>query len=162
MAQRVRKPPAMQETQEIRAQSLGRKDLLEEEMATHSIILTWKIPWTEEPGGLQSLGSQESDMTEWPNTCAEPSDWYPKRKERGICHRTRHRGAGHRRSMWRQRLEWCSQKPRKRRERILLRTFRCCTDLLTHWLWTSGLQKSGLISFCCFESPSHSHLLGQP
>ena len=64
MAQRVRKPPAMQETQEIRAQSLGRKDLLEEEMATHSSILAWKIPWTEEPGGLQSLGSQESDMTE--------------------------------------------------------------------------------------------------
>ena len=54
----------MQETQEIRAQSLGRKDLLEEEMATHSSILAWKIPWTEEPGGLQSLGSQESDMTE--------------------------------------------------------------------------------------------------
>ena len=39
-------------------QSLGQKDPLEEEMATHSIILAWKIPWTEEPGGLQSMGLQ--------------------------------------------------------------------------------------------------------
>ena len=39
-------------------QSLGQEDLLEEEMATHSSILAWKIPWTEEPGGLQSTGSQ--------------------------------------------------------------------------------------------------------
>ena len=38
-------------------QSLGQEDLLEEEMATHSSILAWKIPWTEEPGGLQSMGS---------------------------------------------------------------------------------------------------------
>ena len=50
--------PAMQETQEMRAQSLGRADPLEEEMATHSSILTWEIPWTEEPGGLQPVGSQ--------------------------------------------------------------------------------------------------------
>ena len=64
MAQRVKNPPAVQETQEIRAQSLGREDLLEEEMETHSSILAWKIPWTEEPGGLQFLGLQESDMTE--------------------------------------------------------------------------------------------------
>ena len=39
---------------------LGREDPLEEEMATHSSILTWEIPWTEEPGGLQSMGSQKS------------------------------------------------------------------------------------------------------
>ena len=39
-------------------QSLGREDLLEKEMATHSSILAWEIPWTEEPGGLQSMGSQ--------------------------------------------------------------------------------------------------------
>ena len=39
-------------------QSLGQEDLLEKEMATHSSILAWKIPWTEEPGGLQSMGSQ--------------------------------------------------------------------------------------------------------
>ena len=43
--------------QEIRVQSLGREDLLEKEMATHSSTLAWRIPWTEEPGGLQSGGS---------------------------------------------------------------------------------------------------------
>jgi len=48
----------MQETQEIQVQSLGQEDLLEEEMAIHSTILAWKIPQTEEPGGLQSRGSQ--------------------------------------------------------------------------------------------------------
>ena len=42
---------------------LGGEDPLEEEMATHSNSLAWKIPWTEEPGRLQSLGSQELDMT---------------------------------------------------------------------------------------------------
>ena len=50
---------AVQETQVI---SLGQEDHLEEEMATHSIILAWKIPWAEDPGGLQFLGSQELDM----------------------------------------------------------------------------------------------------
>ena len=44
--------------------SLGQEDTLEKEMATHSSILACEIPWTEEPGGLQSTGSQESDMTE--------------------------------------------------------------------------------------------------
>ena len=48
----------MQEMQETWVQSLGQKDPLEEEMTTHSSILTWEIPWTEEPGGLQSIGSQ--------------------------------------------------------------------------------------------------------
>ena len=52
MPQLVMKPPAMQETQETWVQLLGREDPLEEEMATHSTILSWKIPWTEEPGGL--------------------------------------------------------------------------------------------------------------
>ena len=47
--------PAMQETQ---VQSLGREDPLEKEMATHSSTLAWKIPWMEEPGGLQSMDSQ--------------------------------------------------------------------------------------------------------
>ena len=42
---------------------LGREDALEKEMATHFSILAWKIPWTEEPAGLQSMGSQESDKT---------------------------------------------------------------------------------------------------
>ena len=45
-------------------QSLGWEDPREEGMATHSSTLAWKIPWTEEPGGLQSMGSQESDTTE--------------------------------------------------------------------------------------------------
>ena len=45
-------------------QSLGREDPVEKEMATHSSILAWKIPWTEEPDGLQSMGSQELDTTE--------------------------------------------------------------------------------------------------
>ena len=44
-------------------QSLGKEDLLEEEMATHSSVPAWEIPWTEEPSGLQSMGSQESDTT---------------------------------------------------------------------------------------------------
>ena len=43
--------------QEMQIQSLDPEDLLEEEMATHSSILAWKMPWTEEPGGLQSMGS---------------------------------------------------------------------------------------------------------
>ena len=54
----VKNPPAMQETQEMWVRSLGREDPLEGGMATHSNILTWRIPWTEEPGGLQSIGSQ--------------------------------------------------------------------------------------------------------
>ena len=53
--------PAMQETW---VQFLGREDPLKKEMATHSSILAWRIPWTEEPGWLQSMGSQESDTTQ--------------------------------------------------------------------------------------------------
>ena len=49
--------------QETRVQFLGQEDPLEKEMATHSTILAWRIPWTEEPNRLQSMGSQESDMT---------------------------------------------------------------------------------------------------
>ena len=55
VAQRVKNLPSMQETQ---VQSLGWEDSLEKEMATHSSILAWRIPWTEEPGGLQSMGLQ--------------------------------------------------------------------------------------------------------
>ena len=55
VAQMVKKPPAMQETQ---VRSLGWEDPLEKEMTTHSSILAWRIPWTEEPGGLRSMGSQ--------------------------------------------------------------------------------------------------------
>ena len=57
----VKNLPAMQE---VCVQSLGQEDSLEEEMATHSSILAWRIPWTEEPGRLQSTGSQELDTTE--------------------------------------------------------------------------------------------------
>ena len=58
MAQWVNNPPAMQKAQEMRVQSLVQDDPLEEELATHSSILTWRIAWTEEPGVLQSMGSQ--------------------------------------------------------------------------------------------------------
>ena len=57
----VKNPPTVQE---IQAQSLGQEDPPEKEMATHSSILTREIPWTEEPGRLQSVGSQESDTTD--------------------------------------------------------------------------------------------------
>ena len=60
IAQLIKNLPAMQETW---AQPLGREDLLEKEMAAHSSILAWRIPWTEEPGRLQSTGSKESDTT---------------------------------------------------------------------------------------------------
>ena len=55
VAQRLKHLPAMQETW---VRSLGQEDPLEKEMATHSSILAWRIPWTEEPGGLQSTGLQ--------------------------------------------------------------------------------------------------------
>ena len=61
----------MQETQETQAQSLVQEDSLEKEMATHSSILAWEIPWTEEPGGLQSTGSQRAGhdlVTEYTHT----------------------------------------------------------------------------------------------
>ena len=62
MAQLVKNLPAVQETW---VQSLGWEDPLEKEMATHSSILAWRIPWTEDPGRLQSMGSQrELDTTE--------------------------------------------------------------------------------------------------
>ena len=55
VAQTVKNLPALQET---RVQSLGQEDPLEKRMATHSSVLAWEIPWTEEPGGLQFVGSQ--------------------------------------------------------------------------------------------------------
>jgi len=57
----VKHVPTMRETW---VRSLGREDLLEKEMATHSSILAWKIPWMEKPGRLQSIGSQSLDTTE--------------------------------------------------------------------------------------------------
>ena len=61
MAQTVKRLPAMRET---RVRFLGREDPLEKGMATHSSILAWRIPRTEDPGGLQSMGCKESDTTE--------------------------------------------------------------------------------------------------
>ena len=61
MAQMAENPSAMQETQ---VQSLDQKDPLKKSMAMHSRILAWRIPWTEESGGLQSTGSQRVDKTE--------------------------------------------------------------------------------------------------
>ena len=55
VSQLLKSPPTMRETW---VRSLGWDDPLEKEMATHSSILAWRIPWTEEPGGLQSMGSQ--------------------------------------------------------------------------------------------------------
>ena len=57
----VKNPPGIKETQ---VQSLGQEDPLEEGMATHSSVLAWRIPWTGEPGALQSMGRKESDTTE--------------------------------------------------------------------------------------------------
>ena len=58
----------MQETQEARVLSLGPENPLKDEMATHSSILAWKFPWTEEPGGLQVPGLQGLDTTEQQST----------------------------------------------------------------------------------------------
>ena len=55
----IKNPPAMQEPQETQVWFLGGEDPLEEDMAIHSSILACRIPWTEEPGGLQSIGSQK-------------------------------------------------------------------------------------------------------
>ena len=61
VAQMVKNLPVIQETQ---VRSLGQEDSVVKEMATHSSIPAWKIPWTEEPGQLQSMGHKESDATE--------------------------------------------------------------------------------------------------
>ena len=80
VAQMVKNPPVKRETW---IGSLGWEDPLEEGVATHSSILAWRIPWTEEPGGLQSVGSQESDTPEWLSTHSNhPSQvgwdiWWP-------------------------------------------------------------------------------------
>ena len=58
MAQWVKNPPAMQETQETLVQFLGQEDPLEQGISTHSSILAWRMLWKEEPGRLQSIGSQ--------------------------------------------------------------------------------------------------------
>ena len=60
----VKNPPTVCEPQETWVQSLGQEDPLEDEMTTHSSVSAWEVPWTEEPGGIQTMGSQkESDVT---------------------------------------------------------------------------------------------------
>ena len=60
MSQWVKNPPAMQETQETWIGSLGQEDPLKEEMAAHSSILAWRIPWTEEPNGLHGVTESQT------------------------------------------------------------------------------------------------------
>ena len=83
----VKNPPARQEPQKMQVQSLGQEDPLEGSMATHFSILAWRIPWTEEPGGLQSMWSQKvgQDWSDWAHTAAN----------RGVNHlvKTHHRQA---------------------------------------------------------------------
>ena len=62
--------------QEMQVQALGQEDPLEKEMAIHSDAFAWKISWTEEPGGLQFMGSQEPDVTESLNTHVHIIHWY--------------------------------------------------------------------------------------
>ena len=80
MAQSAKSLPAMQETW---VRSLGQEDPREKEMATHSSVLAWEIPRTEEPGSLQSLGSQESEMTEQLNPPKLGGCWGQEFGERG-------------------------------------------------------------------------------
>ena len=74
----VKNPPTVKETQEMWVQSLGQEDSLEEEMATHFSILVCKTPWTEEPGGQQSIGSQRvgHDWAQtWDTICTSNLKW---------------------------------------------------------------------------------------
>ena len=72
--------------QEAWVQSLGGEDPLEEEMATHSSILAWRIPWTEEPGGRQSMGSQRV-RHEWvtEHSCTHPGVYIQKKLHKVVC-----------------------------------------------------------------------------
>ena len=81
VAQMVKNLPAMRETWD---QSWGRKDPLEKRMATHSSILTWEIPWTEEPCGLQSMGSQKIGH-DWATNTFSFSNGCRKKKEKHQC-----------------------------------------------------------------------------
>ena len=84
MAQRLKRLPAMWETW---VRSLGREDPLEKELATHSSILSWRIPWTETPGGLQSMGSQSrTRLSDFTFTFKEKLDFLTHHiLHRGIC-----------------------------------------------------------------------------
>ena len=73
LAQPVKNLPAKQEMEEAWVRSLGWEGPLEKEVATHSSNLAWRIPWTEEPDGLQCTGSEKSDRTERLSTHSEES-----------------------------------------------------------------------------------------
>ena len=84
----VKNLPAVQESQETQVWSLGQEDSLQEDMATHSSIRAKKIPWTEEPGGLQCMGSQSvrHNWSDWvrmhstisvPDSLVSASPWFP-------------------------------------------------------------------------------------
>ena len=81
MAQIVKNPPAVQETQETWVPSLGQEDPLEEEMATHSSILAWRIPWTEKPGGpavdLPQVGACKVAKLSGSEHCGAPHFVHP-------------------------------------------------------------------------------------
>ena len=81
MAQMVKNLPAMQETG---IQSLGQEDPLQKGIATHSRILVWRIPWTEEPDGLQSTGSQRV-RHEWATEQQERRASQPAKVMKGVC-----------------------------------------------------------------------------
>ena len=72
MAQTIMNMPAVQQTW---VQSLGQEDPLEKGMATHSSIIAWRIPWTEEPGGLQSIGSQRVRQDKATNRLMVQTRW---------------------------------------------------------------------------------------
>ena len=139
VAQTVKNPPAVQET---KVRPLGQEDPLEKETATHSSTLAWRIPRTEEPGGLQSMGLQGvgHDWATSTFTFTRPvwlmsSSWEIKGH--------RHRDEDYVRR--RQKLEWCYCRPRnvwgyKMLEgRSLHGGFRGTTALLAPWFWTSRL-----------------------
>ena len=72
LAQWVKNPSAMQETQ---VQWVGWEDLLEKVMSTHSCVLAWRVPWTEESGGLQSMGSQSrTQLSHWARARGQQTD----------------------------------------------------------------------------------------
>ena len=85
----------LQETQETQVQSLSQEDPLEEDMATYSSTLTWRIPWTEEPGGLQSMGSQRlrHDWSDLAHTNTKPV-WGLRHRKKGLSELFKQRAQG--------------------------------------------------------------------
>ena len=92
MAQTVKNPPAMWETW---VQFLGWEDPLEKGMVTHSSILVWRIPWTEEPGGLQSMGSQsQTKLSDFHFHRMSKVAWNKPEKEASVLGKRKRKKAG--------------------------------------------------------------------